>query len=262
MHWLVFELPSLPVQRGNPERLCSGGWIHKPWYTQHSNIVNGQSMMTTGSRTRKDLFYALGSPLLLVVICALVQLLAGQIIGAWAWLPTMLCFWLTITLFTRHFSGYAVARSRFKPASGNAFWSFIAIFAGFFSLHGFIQHWTLLSSIQLVIPWLAFALINPWFEESYWRGLLIDATASWGKLPSLLYSSIWFAASHPLIWGIHSLPLRKIEAVAALLLVGVLWGIAYQRTGSLRWCVMGHMLANFFGLATFVLLNLYDPTLR
>ncbi len=128
--------------------------------------------------------------------------------------------------------------------------------------HGFLGNWTLLANAQLIVAWLAFALINPWFEESYWRGVLIDSTASWGKLASLLYSSVWFAASHPLIWGIHSLPLRKAEAVGALFFVGLIWGLAYQRTGSLRWCVVGHMLANLFGLAALVLLSMYDPTIR
>jgi membrane protease YdiL (CAAX protease family) len=136
------------------------------------------------------------------------------------------------------------------------------VLAGLLSLHGFLGHWALLADGRLVAAWLVFALVNPWFEESFWRGLLIDATASWGKAASLLYSSAWFAASHPLIWGIHSLPLRKPEAVGALFFVGLIWGLAYQRTGTLRWCVAGHMLANLLGLAALVLLNLYDPTLR
>ena len=42
----------------------------------------------------------------------------------------------------------------------------------------------------------------------------------------------------------------------------MLWGLAYQRTGTLRWCVVGHMLANLLGLAALVLLNLVDPTVR
>lgn len=219
-----------------------------------------QSISLLTQRTR--LFHAPLSPVLLVAVCAIVQILAGRLIGVWAWVPTMLCFWAVIALFTRRFSGYAAALDRFKKASGSVVWSAIAILAGLLSLHGFIRHWALLSSLHLIVVWLAFALINPWFEESYWRGLLMDATASWGKFLSLLYSSVWFAASHPLIWGIHSLPLRKAEAVGALLFVGLLWGMAYQRTGSIRWCVAGHMLANLFGLAALVLLNLYDPTIR
>ncbi|MBK6323013.1 MAG: CPBP family intramembrane metalloprotease [Burkholderiales bacterium] len=211
---------------------------------------------------KTKLLYALLSPVFLVAACALVQVLAGQFIGVWAWVPTMLFFWIAIAFLTYKFSGSAGAFARFNSGSGNLIWPALALLAGLLSLHGFIGHWTLLSNLNLVVAWLVFALFNPWFEESYWRGVLLDATASWGKLPSLLYSSIWFAASHPLIWGIHSLPLRKMEAAGALLFVGLIWGRTYQRTGSLRWCVAGHMLANLFGLAALVLLNLYDPTVR
>jgi uncharacterized protein len=219
-------------------------------------------MQLRSSIAPNKLNYALGSPALLVVVCALVQVLAGKVIGVWAWVPTMLVFWFTIALLLRNFSGRNAALERFKPASGKLVWSVLAVLAGLLSLHGFLSHWTLLTHPTLIVAWLAFALINPWFEESYWRGLLMDATASWGRLASLLYSSVWFAASHPLIWGIHSIPLRKPHAVGALLFVGLIWGLAYQRTRSLRWCVAGHMLANLFGLAALVLLNLYDPTVR
>lgn len=212
--------------------------------------------------TKSTLFYALLSPVVLVGLCALVQLVAGLWLGVWAWVPAMLCFWLVISLFLRGYSGYSGIRQRFQPALGHKFWSVFAVVAGLFSLHGFLNHWFLLENLPLILPWLIFALLNPWFEESYWRGLMLDATASWGKLASLLYSTCWFAASHPLIWGIHSIPLRKIEAIAAVFFVGLIWGLAYQRTGSLRWCVAGHMLANLLGLAALVLLNLYDPTVR
>ncbi|MGH8462951.1 MAG: lysostaphin resistance A-like protein [Pseudomonas sp.] len=211
---------------------------------------------------RNSLLFAVGSPIFLVATCAFVQVVAGRLMGVWAWVPTMLFFWAAIAVVTQRFCGSVAALARFRPSAGSFAWPVLATLAGLLSLHGFIGHWPLLGNWQLVAAWLVFALFNPWFEESYWRGLLIDATVSWGKLPSLLYSSIWFAVSHPLIWGIHSLPLRKAEAVGALLFVGLVWGSTYQRTGSLRWCVAGHMLANLFGLAALVLLNLYDPTVR
>jgi uncharacterized protein len=213
-------------------------------------------------RKHETLFYAGLSPALLIAICAIVQVAAGHFLGVWAWVPTMLVFWLVIAVFLRGFSHRALPRSWFRPASGSFIWSVLAVVAGLLSLHGFLRHASLLNEWHLITAWAVFALVNPWFEESYWRGLIMDSTASWGRALSLLYSSALFAASHPLIWGIHSLPLRKIEAVGALFVVGVLWGLAYQRTGTLRWCVVGHMLANLFGLAALTLLNLYDPTIR
>ena len=208
---------------------------------------------------KSRLFFAF-SPLALVAICACIQFVAGRYIGVWACVPTMLGFWLVIGVLLQKYP--RPARQRFQRASGSLLWSVLAGLAGLLSLHGFLGHWELLADGQLIAAWLVFALVNPWFEESYWRGVLIDSTASWGKLASLLYSSAWFAVSHPLIWGIYSLPLRKPEAAGAVFFVGLVWGLAYQRTGSLRWCVAGHMLANLLGPAALVLLNLSDPTIR
>jgi len=213
-------------------------------------------------KRNENLFYAVLSPALLIGACAIVQIVAGRFVGVWAWVPTMLVFWLIIAGFLHRFSSRTPVRNRFRPSTGNFLWSVLAVAAGLLSLHGFLLHWSLLAETHLVIAWTVFALLNPWFEESYWRGLIMDSTASWGRLASLLWSSTLFAASHPLIWGIHSLPMRKIEAIGGVFVVGLLWGLTYQRTGSLRWCVAGHMLANLLGMAALVLLNLYDPTAR
>jgi hypothetical protein len=213
-------------------------------------------------RRSDTLFYAVLSPALLIGGCVTVQVIAGRVLGAWAWVATMLVFWAIIAALLRAFSRRVTVWSRFRPAGGRFIWSVLAVAAGLLSLHGFLQHWSLLAEWHVVLAWVVFALVNPWFEESYWRGLIMDSTASWGKLGSLLYSSTLFAVSHPLIWGVHSLPLRKIEAVVPLFVVGLLWGLAYQRTGTLRWCIVGHMLANLLGLGALVLLNLYDPTIR
>src|SRR5262245_27210298 len=186
-------------------------------------------------RRNETLLYAVLSPALLIAACAIAQVVAGQVLGVWAWVPTMLVFWLIIAAFLRSFAQHASVWSRFRPASGSFVWSALAVVAGLLSLHGFVRHWSLLSEWHVIVAWVVFALINPWFEESSWRGLIIDASASWGRVASLLYSSALFAASHPLIWGIHSLPLRKIETVGALFVVGLLWGLAYQRTRTLRW---------------------------
>jgi membrane protease YdiL (CAAX protease family) len=209
-----------------------------------------------------SLFYGVFSPILLIGVCAGIQVAAGKVVGVWAWVPTMLVFWMVIAALLRGYSRQASVTSRFRPALGSLIWSVLAVAAGLLSLHGFLRHWSLLAELHLILAWAVFALVNSWFEESYWRGLLMDSTASWGKFFSLVYSAVLFAVSHPLIWGVHSLPLRKIESLGALLLVGLIWGLAYQRTQTLRWCVVGHMLANLFGLAALVLLNLYDPTVR
>ena len=146
-----------------------------------------------------------------------------------------------------------------QPARGAPVWCFLAVILGLLSLPGFVKHWDVVRLPAIFVLWLAFALINPWFEEGYWRGLLLDATASWGSVLSIAYPARWFAVSHPLVWGVHSVALRQWVIVPALALTGVVWAVAYRRSGSLRWPIAGHMCANVFGLAVPVMLNLYVP---
>ena len=75
----------------------------------------------------------------------------------------------------------------------------------------------------------------------------------------VVYSTVLFALSHPLIWGVHSTALRHPAALVGLGLVGGVWGLAYWCTGSLRWTIVGHTCANPFGLSVPVLLKLHAP---
>jgi membrane protease YdiL (CAAX protease family) len=129
---------------------------------------------------------------------------------------------------------------------------------GFASVHEFMSGWRTLLSSAVFVPWLVVGLVNPWFEESYWRGALIDAAGRW-KMLGVVYSAMAFAASHPLIWGVHSIALRRPAAMVGLVVAGTVWGVAYWRSGSLRWTIVGHGCADLLGLSVPVLLNLYLP---
>lgn len=221
--------------------------------------ITARSSRLTAARGR--LLAAL-SPVLLIGICAAAQHVFGALLDIWAWVPTMLVFWALIAISIKWFVGAHAIAQWLQPAQGARFWGAIGLGVGLLSLHGFLSHWQILRDPLILSFWLAFALVNPWFEEAYWRGLLMDATRSWGAFPSIAYSAAWFALSHPLIWGVHSIAMRQWPVVLALLFVGVIWGLVYRRTHSLRWTIAGHMLANLLGLAIPVLLNVYNPAVR
>jgi membrane protease YdiL (CAAX protease family) len=171
----------------------------------------------------------------------------------------MLLFWAAIGGLILFVGGAEAVRRWLRPAQGGRVWCVLALLVGLLSLPGFLKHWQVLRSPAILCVWLAFALVNPWFEEGYWRGLLLDATERWGGIPSVTYSAAWFAASHPLVWGVHSEALRHPVILPVLAVVGIVWAMAYRRSGSLRWPIAGHMCANAFGLAVPVMLNLYLP---
>jgi membrane protease YdiL (CAAX protease family) len=104
----------------------------------------------------------------------------------------------------------------------------------------------------------AFLLVNPWLEEAYWRGLLLDRTSHWPAPASLLYISVLFALGH-LTLGVHAVAIRNPVTIFAIGIMGLLWGIVSRKTGSLRWAFAGHFLVDAFSLSVPVMLNLYGP---
>jgi membrane protease YdiL (CAAX protease family) len=199
------------------------------------------------------------SPIGLIALCRAAQYLAAPALGVWAWLPTMILFWAAIGALISWFGGSGSIERWLKPAQGAWAWRLVALAMGLLSLPGFLSHWTVVRPPTILFLWLAFSLLNPWFEEGYWRGLLLDATERWSGFFSVTWSAVWFAVSHPLIWGVQSVPMRQWVVVPVLTVIGIVWALAYRRSRSLRWSIAGHMCANLFGLAVPVLLNLYLP---
>jgi hypothetical protein len=199
------------------------------------------------------------SPIGLIALGVSVQCLAGLAMGAWAWIPTMLVFWVAIAALILWGGQGRPAKLWLRRPRGAWLWSFLAVAVGLISVREFLSGWYVLKSPTLLALWLGFGLLNPWFEEGYWRGLLVDATSGWPKGLGVVYSTVLFALSHPLIWGVHSTALRHPAVLVGLGLVGGVWGLAYWRTGSLRWTIVGHTCANLFGLSVPILLNLHAP---
>jgi uncharacterized protein len=198
------------------------------------------------------------SPIAVIAACAGMQRAAGPILGAWSWIPTMLLFWGAIAGVIAWARRDAPLRMWFGPPRGAVAWSVLAVVVTLGAARELLSGWHSLATPGVFVSWLVFGLVNPWFEESYWRGLLIDAAGRW-KSVGVLYSTILFAISHPLIWGVHSQALRHPAALIGLGLVGLVWGVVYASTGSLRWTVAGHACANLLGLSVPVLLNLHVP---
>jgi membrane protease YdiL (CAAX protease family) len=197
------------------------------------------------------------SPVVMIAVCHAVQRAGGSVLGVWAWVPTMMVFWACIAAVVG-WSGGAV-RDWLRPPQGHWLWSALALGVGVASVREFVSGWRVLESPSLFWWWLGFGLVNPWFEEAYWRGLLIDATRGWVGGLGVVYSTLLFALSHPAVWGVHSIVLRHPAALVGLALVGAVWGLAYWRTGSLRWTIAGHACANLLGLAVPILMNAYVP---
>ena len=101
------------------------------------------------------------------------------------------------------------------------------------------------------------ALINPWIEEFYWRGLLLNYTKDWLNWFAVLYSSALFALNHA-AFGINSELNSGFEIVVSTFIMGVVWAWVYKKTQSLRWVIFAHFLVDFLGLSVPAFLDLWE----
>ncbi len=198
----------------------------------------------------------LWSPILIILVGFIIALLAGNVFGVWVWVPIAIANWFLISLLIWANGGRPLVIHWLSPSEGAWYWNGLALvpvlpllpfFIG--NIHFYSEWWILLLTILL-------ALINPWFEEAYWRGLLLDRTSEWSYWVSLLYSSAFFALNH-LPQGVHSVAIRY--TVPPVFVMGLVWGIVYKKTKSLRWVILGHFLVNLFAQTIPAFMNLLLP---
>ncbi|MGB5819775.1 MAG: CPBP family intramembrane glutamic endopeptidase [Saonia sp.] len=197
------------------------------------------------------------SPFLIIGVNFGVAYTFGQFIGKWAFIPMISIGWILWLFFILKFGGPESIKSWLKKPTGKIWWSFLAILIGLIPLPLFIFHSNTLSEWTIWLPWIILALINPWIEEFYWRGLLLDFTKSWSNWTSVLYTSCLFAINHA-AFGINSALNSGFEIIVSTLLMGTVWGFVYKKTKSLRWIIFAHFLVDCLGLSVPAFLDLWE----
>jgi len=185
--------------------------------------------------------------------------LAGPAFGAWAWVPVTLVLWACFAACIALGAGGESARRWLRTPGGGLRWLAIALAVGLIPLPILLSNYALLDSPLAVLLWLAFAAINPFFEEGYWRGVLLDSTASWPAWASILFASSLFALNHPLTFGVISLANAHPATLVSTFIMGVGWAVVYRRTGSLRWPILAHVGTDLCNLAVLAMMNIYLP---
>jgi membrane protease YdiL (CAAX protease family) len=135
------------------------------------------------------------SPILLLILTQLTAILLGQRLGVMVYIPIILLYWIAMTVILYKFGFINIKRWLARP-HGHWIWYVLAGLVGLSSLPFFVQYSGVLRNVSVLIPTIVFFLINPWVEEFYWRGLLLDVTNNWPGWVSLLYSSLLFTAFH------------------------------------------------------------------
>lgn len=197
------------------------------------------------------------SPVIVIIIGLLTALVFYQMIHEWAFIPLAIVYW-GVTFAISWFHKGKDWRSILGRPTGGRLWPVLCVIVGFIPAPILLLNLHLFKSPLVIFLWMTFAIINPFFEEIYWRGYLLDCLP-FKKNFCAIYSTVFFVLSHPLMWGIFSIANRSFMMYLSLSIMGIVWSITYQKTKSLRWCIISHFLVDIFNLSVFVFLNLYIP---
>ena len=164
----------------------------------------------------------------------------------WAWIPIILFYWTAIGLVIYfdykknlknpidYFKGY-----KFKLST-----VILSLLVGLIPLPILLKYFYLFDANYLIIFWILIAIINPFFEEIFWRGYMLDVSP---KIPfwiKAIVSSILFAVAHPLTWGIFSANMLTIEVLISVFIMGVTWSFVYKKSKSLLLPYFSHLLVD------------------
>ena len=199
------------------------------------------------------------SPVFVLVAGQLTIRLLAPVWGEWSWVPFSILYYLLLGILISISGGMKQVRQWLCSSQGHRAWAILAcLVPALMTLPIFIPNWRLLLLPRIGFWTLAFILINPLIEEFYWRGTLLDVTGAWPRGLSVSYAVLGFTLHH--LWiGVIAAAGRHPSSLAGPMLMGFVWSVVYKATGSLRWPILGHFLANLFSLTVPVLLNLYIP---
>jgi len=198
------------------------------------------------------LFFSL-SPIIILIVTQATAIILGKYLHTFVYIPIILIYWVILILIIIKYGTSHIRKWLSKP-QGHWFWFILAAVIGLSSLPLFIQYSSLLNEASVLIPTIIFFIINPWIEEFYWRGILIDVTEKWPPWVSLLYSSILFTMWHS-AFAWYSVLSRGIIFFISVMILAVIMGLIYQKTKSLWLCIISHTMINFLNLSIPSLLN-------
>lgn len=198
----------------------------------------------------------LASPFLIIAINFCVAFIAGHYIGKWAFVPIILIEWCLFLFFIIRYTTEGQRKLWISRPKGSIGWTIFALFIGLLPLPLFLFHYETLGAWQVFLPWIILAIVNPWLEEFYWRGLLLDYTEKWSAWKGILFTSLVFSLNHA-VFGVNSELNSGFTVMISTFIMGVVWALVYKKTQSLRWAVVAHFMVDIFNLSAASFLDLY-----
>ena len=197
------------------------------------------------------------SPIALITVCSISTVLLHKLMGKWVFIPAFIVYWGLSFVITVSVAGISSIKNWFQKPAGTVGWLILSLITGFIPFSMFLSNLHVIT-FPLMLLSITFALINPFFEQLYWKGFLLDYTFH-SKAGSSIYSSIFFIIGHLCIWGVFSYGNRNFFLVGSLAIMNAVWCVVRIKTKSLWWCIISHILVDVFNLFVFVMLNIVVP---
>jgi uncharacterized protein len=204
-----------------------------------------------GNRSRAVLL----SPIVVLVLGHAAARISGHLWGVWSWIPVTLVYWIILVLIMTFAGGWTEYRRWLQPSHGAWGWRLLSFVTAVLFIPVFLLNFRSLNQPWVISSWLAVAIIDPWLEEGYWRGLLMDSARGWPGWLIVTYTTFWFGLSHPLMLGVNVKALSGFPGFIGTVFTGVLWSIVYLKTRSLRWPILSHSVADLLSVSIIVFSN-------
>lgn len=147
---------------------------------------------------------ALVSPFAIILRGFLCALFFSRFMGGWAFSVVMPVYWVVMFAVVYRTLGRAEIARLFQKPSGNPVWAVLSFVVGLSPVAMSIQYLRdVLAAPRaplLFVLCIVVAVVNPFFEELYWRGLVLENSFA-SKAGAILFSTLLFALSHPFMWG-------------------------------------------------------------
>ncbi|CEG25669.1 CPBP family glutamic-type intramembrane protease [Bacillus sp. B-jedd] len=175
--------------------------------------------------SRRNRVLVLLSPLFIIGTVHLTTSTSHTHLSDNAWIMTALTYWGLSGLMIALFISKLELKGWLKNPVFSRKWLVIGLLIGIFPALGILlPNLKLLADYPVITLFLFLvALINPLFEEGYWRGLLLDAGKDYPRWAIILYSTFFFVLSHPLMWGVFSIANRSVQMYITLFIMGIVW---------------------------------------
>lgn len=200
---------------------------------------------------------AFASPIALIAICSISTVLLNKVMGEWIFLPAFILYWALSFLIIMKFTGISGIKNWLEKPEGKIRWLILSIIVGFIPFTILLSNVHLLT-VPLIFLSIAFAIVNPFFEQLFWRGFLLDFTFKSKTLASI-YSSVLFILGHLFIWGVFSYGNRNYFLIGSLAIMSAVWCVVRIKTKSLWWCIISHFLVDIFNLMVLIMMNILIP---